>query len=142
MSPGDFLRALPEQITPRLPEELGQLHSRQHWSLLKLWFGADHRIHYEVGFHRRIGLLEVGLHFESDPASNARLLDFFLEHLIVPKLEVSERIEAEQWDRGWSRVYEMLPLVPLNAGHVDLVSDRVVRLISCLQPLLEEATAR
>jgi hypothetical protein len=88
--------------------------------------------------HRRIERLEVGLHFEADARTNQRLLEHFEEHLIVAKAEVSERVEAEPWDRGWARVYEMLPLEPLDDGYVDLVADRLARLIGALQPLLDQ----
>lgn len=90
-------------------------------------------------FHSRIQRLEVGLHFESDPVTNARLLDYFDENLIVAKAEISDRIEAEAWDRGWARVYEMLPLEALDDRYLRRVSARLARFVVVLQPLLEQA---
>ena len=97
-------------------------------------------MHYEVGFHRRVERVEVGLHFEADPRTNARLLELFERDLIVAKA-ISERFEAEPWDRGWARVYEMLPIEPLDDGYLRRVADRLADLIAALQPALEDALA-
>jgi hypothetical protein len=136
--PSDFLLALPDRVREGLTDQRRALQWQQRWGLLKLWY-HDPRIHYEVGFHRRIERLEVGLHFEADPATNRRLLEHFDANLIVAKIEISDRVEAEPWDRGWSRVYEMLPIEPLDDRYLRHVAGRTARLISVLEPLLEEA---
>src|SRR5205823_4553681 len=118
-----------ERTRPLLPDELRGFDSRQRWSIVQLWYGPSARVHYEVGMHRRIERLEVGLHFEADHDTNLRLLDHFQDNLIVAKASVSEWVEAEPWDRGWARVYEMLPLEPLDDGYVDLAADRMARMI-------------
>jgi hypothetical protein len=137
LRPRDFLTALPDRVRPLLPPSERDLQWRQRWSLVQLWYGDNARIHYEVWFHRRIDRIEVGLHFEADAVTNARLLDHFLDNLIVAKA-VSERIEAEPWDRGWTRVYEMIPLEPLDDAFLDRIAERLAHLISNLQPLLDE----
>ena len=104
---------------------------------MQLWYGSR-RVHYEVWFHRRIERLEVGLHFEADPETNRHLLEHFEENLIVAKAEISERVEAEPWDRGWARVYEMLPLEPLDERYAERVAEKLARFMTSLQPLLEE----
>lgn len=139
MSTAEFLRRVPERARPLCSEELREFQWRQRWSIVQLWHGPSARVHYEVGFHRRVDRIEVGLHFEADPRTNERLLRHFQEHLIVAKAGVSEWIEAEPWDRGWARVYEMLPIEPLDERYVDLIADRLARLIAALQPLLDEA---
>ena len=105
---------------------------------MQLWY-ENRRVHYEVWFHRRIDRLEVGLHFEADPETNRRLLEQFEESLIVAKAEISERVEAEPWDRGWARVYEMLPLEPLDEGYLKKVADRLARFVTVLEPLRRES---
>lgn len=122
----------------RLPDERRDFQWQQRFALVKLWY-RNPQIHYEVWFHRRIERLEVGLHFEADPATNRRLLEHFDANLIVVKAEVSDRVEAEPWDRGWSRVYEMLPLAPLDDHYLVQVAARTARLITVLEPLLEDA---
>jgi hypothetical protein len=136
----DFLLALPERVRAELPDERRAFQWQQRFSLLKLWY-REPRIHYEVWFHRRIERLEVGLHFEADPATNQRLLEHFDANLVVAKVEISERVEAEPWDRGWSRVYEMLPLEPLDDRYLRRVAARTARLIAVLEPMLEEVEA-
>lgn len=101
---------------------------------MQLWYESRH-VHYEVWFHRRIDRLEVGLHFEADAQTNQRLLDHYDDNLIVAKAEISERVEAEPWDRGWARVYEMLPLEPLDDRYLKKVAARLARFVTVLEPL-------
>ena len=138
--PRDFLMGIPEAVRARLPAELRGFESQQRWALVQLWYG-NRRVHYEVEFHRRIALLEVDLHFEADAETNRRLLEHFEENLIVAKAEISERVEAEPWDRGWARVYEMLPLEPLDERYLERVAEKMARFVVVLQPLLEETLA-
>jgi hypothetical protein len=138
LRPSDFLSQVPERARPRLPGHLRDFAARNRWSIVQLWYGPSTRVHYEVGFHRRVERVEVALHFEADPRTNARLLERFERDLIVAKA-ISERFEAEPWDRGWARVYEMLPLEPLEDAYLRRVADRLADLIAALQPALVEA---
>ena len=122
-------------MRPKLPDDLRGFQWQQRWSLVKLWYRVP-KIHYEVWFHRRIGLIEIGLHFEADRETNDRLLAHFEENLIVAKAMVSERIEAEPWDKGWARVYEMVPIAPLDDAFLEHVSTRLARLIETMEPLM------
>ena len=141
LRPSDFLTQVPERARGLLPLHLRGFDCRSRWSsIVQLWYGGSSRVHYEVGFHRRVERVEVALHFEADPRSNARLLERFERDLIVAKA-VSERFEAEPWDRGWARVYEMLPLEPLDDSYAGQVADRLAGLIAALQPGLEQAMA-
>jgi len=67
--------------------------------------------------------------------TNQKLLEHFDENLIVAKAEISERVEAEPWDRGWARVYEMLPLEPLDDRYLRRVATRLARFVEVLEPL-------
>ena len=140
LRPAEFLGRVAERARLRLPVHLRGFEARNRGSIVQLWYGPSSRVHYEVGFHRRVERVEVGLHFEADPRSNARLLELFESDLIVAKA-VSERFEAEPWDRGWARVYEMLPIEPLDDSYVRQVADRLAGLIEALQPGLERALA-
>src|SRR5439155_1325842 len=42
----------------------------------KLWYG-NKALHYEIWPREKLGTIEIGLHFEADPLTNARLLAAF-----------------------------------------------------------------
>ena len=137
LRPTEFLNLVPERARLALPAHLRGFEARNRWSIVQLWYPPSARVHYEVGFHRRVERVEVGLHFEADPRSNARLLELFERDLIVAKA-VSERFEAEPWDRGWARVYEMLPLEPLDERYLNKVAARLALFVTVLEPLRRE----
>ena len=137
MKQREFLLAIPDRVRPLLDD--ADFQWVQRWSLLKLWYGENPKIHFEVWFHRRIERVEIGLHFEADAATNDRLCAHFEDNLFVAKAEISERVEAESWDKGWARVYEMLPLGPLDDAFLDRVARRLARFVVALQPLLDDA---
>jgi hypothetical protein len=122
-----------------LPEELRGFEWQQRWALVQLWY-ENRRVHYEVWFHRRIDRLEVALHFEADSETNRRMLERFEESLIVAKAEISERVEADPWDKGWARVYEMLPLEPLDERYMQKVAAKLTRFVGVLEPLRRETS--
>jgi hypothetical protein len=72
---------------------------------------------------------------------NARLLDGFLRHLFEIKAELGDSLEAEMWDKGWTKVYETIPLETFDEAYVDRVAGRLARVIVVLQPILEHLTA-
>ena len=109
---------------------------------MQLAYG-DSLLHYEVvTLGERRGVLEIGLHFESrNPAVNARLLDGFLRHLFEIKAELGDGFEAEMWDKGWTKVYETIPLETFSEAYLDRVAGRLAQVIVVLQPILEHLTA-
>jgi hypothetical protein len=104
------------------------------------FYYANSLLHYEVVTHgERRGLLELGLHFESrNPDENARLLTGFMQHLFEIKAELGDQVEAEMWDKGWTKVYETIPLETMNEAYLDRVAERLARMIGVLQPILEK----
>ena len=96
-------------------------------------------LHYEVvTLGERRGKLEIGLHFESRATEvNARLLAGFMQHLFEIKAELGDHVEAEMWDRGWTKVYETIPLEAFNEDYVNRVADRVAKMMVVLQPIYE-----
>ncbi len=109
--------------------------------LIKFYFD-DPAIHYEVSQHERLGRCEVGLHFEADRETNASLLRYFDDLAIDLKIELGAGLEVEQWTKSWARVYELLPCKSLDEATLELVSQKLVKMINYLQPLLEEWRAR
>ena len=80
--------------------------------------------------------LELGLHFESRNATdNRRLLDGFAERMIEIKAELGEDVEAELWDRGWTKVYETLPLETYSPAYLQVVARRLAKMVTVLHPV-------
>ncbi|MEW5987066.1 MAG: hypothetical protein AB1791_10570 [Chloroflexota bacterium] len=136
-SRASFLKTLPDVVVPQLPLPLRSIKVRQPWNwLIQLYYG-DPLLHYEVvGALHRPGL-ELGLHFESrDQALNRHLLNGFRRHLFEIRDALGESIEAEMWDKGWTKVYEVYPEKELTADYQAEVGGRLAQIITCLQPIL------
>ena len=136
------MRAIPPAARAKLPKQWQDFKTHVRPWLVQLSY-ADPLLHYEVvTLGQRRGVLEIGLHFESrDPAVNARLLDGFLRHLFEIKTELGDGFEAEKWDKGWTKVYETIPLEPFTDEYLDRVAGRLAHVIVVLQPLLDQLTA-
>jgi hypothetical protein len=57
------------------------------------------------------------------------------------KAELGDGFEAEMWDRGWTKVYETIPLETFSEAYLDRVAGRLAQVIVVLQPILEHLTA-
>jgi len=103
--------------------------------MAQLWSG-NKQLHYEAWIRDRLGVIEVGLHFEADALTNARLLAAFRarERAIHRALGADVRIET--WDKGWARVWEPVALVTLDRVFLERIGDRVGAYVKTLEPLL------
>jgi hypothetical protein len=91
----------------------------------------------------RRGRLEIGLHFEArDGGVNARWLDGMLAHLFEIKAELGPSFEAEPWDKGWTKIYETIPLEKFSAEYVEHVAARVAQVIGVLEPIRRDLRVR
>ena len=135
----DFFSDLAEAVRRELPEKWGALEVRHTLNLLKLSYGANYRVHYEVWINTEKGYVEVGLHFEDGPASTERLLRHFDAHILEIKHTLGPDAELERWTQSWGHLFELHPLEPLTADFVTRLAERLVAYISLLQPLLDEA---
>jgi hypothetical protein len=138
----ELMRAIPPAMQAKLPKELQDFKvARRSW-LVQLYYGDPH-VHYEVvtlGVKR--AQLEIGLHFESRNApTNERLLAGFMQHLFEIKAELGDSFEAEMWDKGWTKVYETIPMETFDAAYVDRVAGRLTQVITVLQPILDQLAA-
>jgi hypothetical protein len=78
----------------------------------------------------------VGLHFESrDRAVNARLLAGFSRHMAEVKATLGPQWEAEPWDKGWSKVYDAVPLEGFSDELLEATAARLARAMTVLQPI-------
>lgn len=134
----DFMRALPAVMRAKLPKKLQAFKVNTRPWLVQFYYTST-LLHYEVvTLGERRGILEIGLHFESrDPEVNARLLDGFMAHLFEIKAELGDQVEAERWDKGWTKVYETIPLETMNEDYLNRVADRLAKMMVVLQPILE-----
>jgi len=134
----EFFGALPPATRPHLHRHLHEFKiSRRSW-LVQLYY-THPLLHYEVwNLGERRGVLEIGLHFESrDRAENARLLAGFQARLFEIKAELGDAIEAEQWDKGWTKVYEVIPREDFTADYVERVASRLAQWIVVAQPIFD-----
>jgi len=121
-------------VRDRIPSEFREFQSESFSFQSKLWYG-NKALHYEIWRRERLGTIEIGLHFEADPLTNARLLGAFAAHAKAVKRALTEA-RIEEWDRGWARVWEPLPhRKPDQALAVELAK-RIAAYVSVLEPIL------
>lgn len=139
MTSSQFMHALPSAVREHLPKPLQKFRTLPRGWLCQLYYG-DPRLHYEVwNMGERRGLLELGLHFESkDKAVNTALLQGFMRHMIEVKVTLGSQWEAEQWDRGWTKIYETVPYEPFSTDLLASVSKRLARAIVVLHPIWDD----
>jgi hypothetical protein len=142
LSSSQFMRAFPGAVRAALPPELRRFRSSHRAWLCQL-YERDPRLHYEVwnlGQHR--GRLELGLHFESrDRELNAALLAGFSRHMVEVKAMLGPQWEAEPWDKGWTKVYETLPLEAFSDDYLQATAARLAQAITVLQPIWDHVQA-
>ncbi len=139
LSQNKFLQTLPEVVVPALPAHLQGIKVKQPWSwLVQLHYGEP-RLHYEVSRLRGGRGWELGFHCEArDKALNRYLLQGFRRHLFEIKDSLGESIEAEMWDRGWTKIYEVYPEGEMTKAYQQLLARRLVKIITCLHPIFVE----
>ena len=115
--------------------EFPPLHSTTYSYMAQLWSG-NKQLHYEAWLRDRLGVIELGLHFEADSLTNARLLAAFRarERAIRRGLGTDARIEG--WDKGWARVWEPIALAPLDRAFLERIGGRLGEYVNTLEPLL------
>jgi hypothetical protein len=136
LSRNKFLQTLPEVVTAELPPLLQGIKVRQPWQWLVQFHYGEPRLHYEVSKAVRGGGWELGFHCEaSDKQLNRLLLDGFRRHLFEIKDTLGSSIEAEMWDRGWTKIYEVMPEEELTTAYQTKVGRRLAEIIVCLHPI-------
>jgi hypothetical protein len=129
----ECLRRVRPLLRERLPEDL-RVFQWEASFLAKAWFG-NHALHYEITPRERLGVIEIGLHFEADALTNARLLSAFRANKKAVRRAL-ENARLEEWDRGWCRVWEPLPYRPADASLVKELADRIAAYMTALEPIL------
>lgn len=135
LSNAKFLKTLPEVTIPYLPPALRSVQVRQRFSWLIQFHFGEPWLHYEVSKVRRSGGWEIGFHCEArDKRLNRFLLEGFRRHLFEIKDTLGDGIEAEMWDRGWTKIYEVVPPEVLTEEFQQQVGQRLAEIITCLHP--------
>ena len=103
--------------------------------MAQLWSG-NKQLHYEAWTRDRLGVIELGFHFEADALTNARLLAAFRARERSIRRTLGDDVRIETWDRGWARVWEPVALVPLDRVFLEKIGDRIAAYVIALEPLL------
>ena len=120
-----------------VPEALGEIRHQDRGWQAKWWFGNP-ALHYEATPRVREKAVEIGLHFEADPLTNARLLAAFRAHAKAIARQLGA-VRIDEWDRGWARVWEPIALSkPLGVENATAVGKRLARYITVLEPILRD----
>jgi hypothetical protein len=139
LSRNKFLQTLPDVVIPHLPPPLQGIKHRQPWGWLVQFHYGEPRLHYEISPAFRLGGWELGFHCEAaDKQLNRLLLTGFRRHLFEIKDVLGERIEAEMWDRGWTKIYELYPEGELTSDYQAQIGRRLADIITCLHPIYAE----
>ena len=137
MAARTYMTAIDTAVRAGVPETLGTVHHQDRGWQSKWWYGNP-ALHYEATPRVREKAIEIGLHFEADPLTNARLLAAFRAHAKA----ITRRLGAvriDEWDRGWARVWEPITLsTPLGVDNGSAVGKRVARYITVLEPILRD----
>ena len=136
LSRNKFFLTFPDVMISYLPPHLQPVQVIKWRWLIKFHFGEP-RLHYELSRAARGDGWEIGLHFEArDRQLNQYLLQGFRRHLFEIKDCLGDSIEAEMWDKGWAKVYEVYPNAPLTTAYQVALGRRFAQVITCLHPFL------
>ncbi len=137
MEPRTYLRDVDAAVRAAAPKQLGEIQHSSRGSLAKWWYGNP-ALHYESTLRPRQRSVEIGLHFEADPLTNAQLLAAFRAHAKRIARHLGE-VRIEEWDRGWARVWEPIALTePPGARNGTAVGKRIAAYVSVLEPILRD----
>jgi hypothetical protein len=106
------------------------------WSFMAQLWSGNRQLHYEAWIRDRLGVIEVGLHFEADALTNARLLAAFRARERAIRRALGPAVRIEGWDKGWARVWEPVQLVTLDKSFLQRVGARIAAYVTALEPVL------
>ena len=139
LSHTQFLQTLPELVIAVLPESLQGIKVHQPYRWLIQFHYGEQRLHYEVSSAKRRTGWELGFHCEAgDRNLNRYLLMGFRRHLFEIKDVLGPTVEAEMWDKGWTKIYEVYPAGELNKSYQAALANRMAEFIICLHPIYVE----
>lgn len=134
MKPAECLRRVGPLVRKNVPPALREFHYASIAFMAKLWYG-NKDLHYEIWSRARLGTIEIGLHFEADPLTNARLLAAFAANSKAVRRTLGDA-RIEEWDRGWARVWEPLPHRKPDQQLASELGQRIAVYVTTLEPIL------
>lgn len=143
LSLSNFLKTMPPVVIAQLPSNLQKIQVRQPWRWLVQFHYGEPWLHYELSQAKWRPGLEVGFHCESrDKELNRYLLNGFRKHLFEIKTALGDSIEAEMWDKGWTKIYEVYPEGELTPDYQTAVGSRLAKMIVCIHPIYVDLRGR
>ena len=136
-----FFSSIVRHLATELPPDLRDFRHRGDFNLMKIWY-ANYRIHFEVVIDQQINKIELALHFEDGPASSLAFLSLLDARILEIKDLLGPEIELERWTQSWARIYQLLPLGPLDGRVCDDCAARLTAMIALLQPIVTGAGIR
>jgi len=136
LTSADLVRIVVVTARAHAPRRLGPYRALHLSWIGKLWTGNDD-LHYEVWPRPKLGVLELGLHFEADALTNARLLAAFRAHRRDVRAALGQAPLIEPWDRGWARVYEIHPFED-DRPAAERYGLRLAAYVTALEPILRD----
>jgi hypothetical protein len=121
-------------VRERVPSDLREFRWESFSFQSKLWYG-NKALHYEIWPRERLATIEIGLHFEADALTNARLLAAFTANAKAIRRALADA-RIEEWDRGWARVWEPLPHRKPDERLATELAGRIAAYVSALEPIL------
>ena len=128
---------IPSRLRSELPGELRDFQWQATTWMAKAWYG-NKALHYEIWVRYHVKVVELGLHFESDALTNARLLGAFRARAKQVTRALGGDARIEEWDKGWTRVWEPLPLENIEDGYSERIQSRFVDYVKTLEPILRD----
>jgi len=139
LSQRQFMATMPDVVIPHLPDQLQGIQVRRPWRWLVQFHFGEPRLHYELSRAPRRKGWELGFHCEAkDKNLNRYLLTGFRRHLFEIKETLGDSMEAEMWDKGWTKIYEVVPEAPLTPTYQAEIGQRLAEIIICLHPIFVE----
>ena len=130
-------RAIPPRLRAELPSELRDFQWQATSWMAKAWYG-NRALHYEIWVRYHVKVVELGLHFESDALTNARLFGAFRARAKQVTRALGGDARIEEWDKGWTRVWEPLPLEGIDEAYSERIQARFVDYVRVLEPILRD----
>jgi hypothetical protein len=139
-----FFEEVVDALVGFLPDELAGFRHKVGWSGVKVWYGDDHREHYECQYLARPDgapgpALEIGFHAEHPkPAHNDAVLDRLLgdekrwRKALGPDAEAGPFLGSDSWTRVselWLGDEVLDPEAAVDAA------DRLATYISAIEPV-------
>ena len=134
----EFLQQLPDLVRQQLPPELQNPRVVGPFGGLLKWHYGNPKIHYEVWLQRRLGIIEIGLHFEGDADANAQHLAQLSQRFEEIRTALGPAVEPEQWTRTWTRIHQTLPLRLLEEPLALELSTLMADMIKVLEPVVRQ----